>query len=81
MFMMQSSCMIACCTYFIYNHTIQLVLLYFRKASLVEKIFSVEIIIVGLIGGAVATYSAIRALADPDILIPPCYVNLNVTGS
>ena len=52
-----------------------------RKASLVEKIFSVEIVLVGLIGGVVATYSAIRALADPAVLIPPCYVNLNVTGS
>ena len=51
-----------------------------RKASLHEKVFCVEILIVGIIGGVVATYSALEALANPDTLVPPCYVNLNITN-
>ncbi len=47
----------------------------FRSISLHFKVYLIEIVIVGLIGGIASTYSAIIDLFDPSGFTPPCYVN------
>lgn len=44
--------------------------------SLHEKVFNVEIILVGILAGVASTYSALKVLASPDSLTPPCYVDV-----
>ncbi|XP_041354276.1 amino acid transporter AVT1A-like isoform X2 [Gigantopelta aegis] len=40
------------------------------------KVANYEIVLVGLVAGAAATYSAISGLASPDAFTLPCYVNI-----
>jgi hypothetical protein len=47
----------------------------FRSISLHFKVYLIEIITVGLIGGIASTYSAIIDLFDPSGFTQPCYVN------
>ncbi|KAK7478884.1 hypothetical protein BaRGS_00029865 [Batillaria attramentaria] len=48
--------------------------------SLFEKVLNAEIMIVGLLAGIAATYSAIRDLASPDTFTPPCYINITAAS-
>jgi len=42
--------------------------------------FHVIIVIIGLIGGVSATYSAIKEITDPKAFVPPCYVNITAAS-
>lgn len=52
-----------------------------RIVPLHIKVLNVEIIIIGIIGGVAATYSAIRTMVGADTFIPPCYVNLTAASA
>ncbi|XP_063402416.1 uncharacterized protein LOC134686672 [Mytilus trossulus] len=41
-----------------------------------QRVFSLEIILIGIVGGVAATVSAIIAIASPNSLSVPCYVHL-----
>lgn len=45
-----------------------------KALSLHEKVLCFEIMVIGLIGGGVSTYSAISHMANA--FVPPCYVNM-----
>ncbi|PVD28156.1 hypothetical protein C0Q70_10741 [Pomacea canaliculata] len=47
---------------------------------LFEKVANVEIMVVGLVAGVAATYSAILSLASPDAFTPPCYINITAAS-
>lgn len=51
----------------------------FRFIPLWQRVFSLEIILIGIIGGVAATVSAIIAIASPNSLSVPCYVHLQGT--
>ena len=40
-----------------------------------EKAIFIEIVLIGILGGAASTYSALLDLFEPDSFTPPCYVN------
>ena len=40
-----------------------------------EKGIFIEIVLIGILGGAASTYSALLDLFEPDSFTPPCYVN------
>ncbi|CAK8697798.1 unnamed protein product [Clavelina lepadiformis] len=41
----------------------------------------VIIIVIGIIGGVSATYSAIKGIMDPKAFVPPCYVDISAASS
>ena len=41
----------------------------------------VIIVIIGIIGGISATYSAVKGIIDPDAFVPPCYVNITAASA
>ena len=44
------------------------------KIPIYEKVILIEIILIGILGGAASTYSALLGLFEPDSFIPPCYI-------
>lgn len=53
-----------------------------RFVSLHERVFIIEIMCIGIIGGIVSSYAAIKGLTSPASFVPPCYVNMTLaTGS
>ncbi|KAK7474591.1 hypothetical protein BaRGS_00034175 [Batillaria attramentaria] len=44
------------------------------------KVLNVEIILVGMVAGVAATYSAVKVLASPNTFTPPCYVNMTAAS-
>ncbi|UYV83376.1 hypothetical protein LAZ67_23000819 [Cordylochernes scorpioides] len=47
-----------------------------RRIPKYQLVFLVEIMAVGVVGGAIATYSALESITAPDSFTPPCYVNI-----
>jgi len=45
-----------------------------------EAPFHIIIMIIGVIGGVSATYSAIKGIIDPKAFVPPCYVNITAAS-
>lgn len=50
------------------------------KCKSIEKPVHYIIILIGIIGGISATYSAIRGITDPSAFVPPCYVNITAAS-
>jgi len=53
---------------------IQWIYIIFRSIPLHFKVYLIEIVMVGLIGGIASTYSALMDLFDPSGFTPPCYI-------
>lgn len=51
-----------------------------RRISLPEKIYLYLIMILGVIGGAISTYSAVTEIVKPSSFNPPCYVDLKAAS-
>ena len=50
------------------------ILKWISKIPLYEKVIFVEIILIGILGGAAATYSALIDMFGPDSFTTPCYI-------
>ncbi|PVD28157.1 hypothetical protein C0Q70_10742 [Pomacea canaliculata] len=46
------------------------------SVPLFEKVANVEIMVVGLVAGIAATYSAVSSLVSPGTFAPPCYISI-----
>ncbi|XP_054713396.1 uncharacterized protein LOC129222860 [Uloborus diversus] len=51
-----------------------------RRIPTYEKVYLWVIMVVGVVGGGIATYSAIVDIAKPESFNPPCYVNITAAG-
>ncbi|XP_013789686.2 amino acid transporter AVT1J-like [Limulus polyphemus] len=47
-----------------------------RTVPLHQKVYFAEIMMIGLIGGVISTYSALQDIFDPSSFSPPCYINI-----
>ncbi|XP_076333571.1 uncharacterized protein LOC143237823 isoform X2 [Tachypleus tridentatus] len=47
-----------------------------RTVPLYQKVYFAEIMVIGLIGGVISTYSALQDIFDPSAFTPPCYINI-----
>lgn len=52
-----------------------------RTIPMYEKVYLIFSIIMGAIGGAIATYSAVRDIIESSSFSPPCYVSTGFTNS
>ncbi|XP_035213528.1 amino acid transporter AVT1D-like isoform X2 [Stegodyphus dumicola] len=52
-----------------------------KRIPLYEKIYLFFIMITGIIGGCISTYSAITDIAQAKSFNPPCYVNITAAGN
>ncbi|XP_054713383.1 uncharacterized protein LOC129222852 [Uloborus diversus] len=51
-----------------------------RTIPLWEKVYLIAVILFGLIGGSISTYSAIMDIIKADSFTPPCYVNITAAS-
>lgn len=52
-----------------------------RHISLHERVYLIEVMVIGIFAGAWATYSAFTAIIDPDAFTPPCYINITAASA
>lgn len=51
-----------------------------RTIPLHEKVYLYEILLLGIVGGVISTYSAISNIAKDSAFTPPCYVNFTASA-
>ncbi|XP_023239379.1 amino acid transporter AVT1J-like isoform X1 [Centruroides sculpturatus] len=52
-----------------------------RTISLHERVYLIEVMLIGIVAGVISSYSALNDIFKPDAFTLPCYINLTAASS